>query len=651
MVDFKAFFTQYPNFKDCSIQWFVDDKASTTPSKAWHHPVKWANRQKIKELNDQGCWMFFSVNSMIPGKREQSATTNINAWVAESDTLSKEDQMSLIESAPLRPSMVIESKNSYHIYYFAKDGTKDSWLEIERWLSTYYQWDRSFWKNYAVVLRLPGTIHQKDPEEPFKIQCLYIDQTFFTESEIKKAFPYDMSLEESTDFIGKPLSLKSSDNIWEFMASLGNEHMLTRLSWSPIVNSEKIDFRKNNERSKQIYCNGKSTPCWIDEKDYIGSAWWAWGPTWIQWCVWYWASKTDVLKWFFDNCSDIIPERFDRTSKQVALDKQVDEDRRSIIQAETKSAFQHITAKEKVNRGRDELFATHPDHVMKFGWKERDDYLWGIYGWMVYLIGADSGVWKTTFTNQIASNLSRTGVRVTRYSLEDRMEDSAKQEIYYMVNRLRFKDGRNRLDWVPFVNGEYIHWTNWYFDKNILMDIQEAVQIIEQSEIIDLDKTRDVKIGELVDLMTQECDKWTKVFFIDHLHYFKYETDKQREDLQIEAAMKAINEVARQRNVAVFLVAHYNSAGSAGKDGKSSMSSFKWSSAIKQIANIIIQIRRDGDEQEEFTFFDVTKLRWPLPKKEIASRFDLSKFEYTFEVTDLQKKKEREHMELKFKVD
>jgi hypothetical protein len=53
--------------------------------------------------------------------RDKDSVTNINAWVSESDTLSKEDQMKLIESAPLKPSMVIESNKSYHIYYFAID--------------------------------------------------------------------------------------------------------------------------------------------------------------------------------------------------------------------------------------------------------------------------------------------------------------------------------------------------------------------------------------------------------------------------------------------------------------------------------------------------------------------------------------------------
>lgn len=651
MVDFKTFKMGYPNFNQCSIQWFDDDRIRNDKSLAGHTPVDWINRNKVKDLNDTGRWIFFSVNSMIKWSRDKNWVTNINAWVAESDTLSKGDQMKLIESAPLKPSMIIESKNSYHIYYFSSNWTKDNRLQIERWLSTYYKWDESFGKNYWMVLRLPWAQHKKDPNNPFKVQCLYIEDVKYSEEEMTSSFPYDMSLENKNDFVSQPLSLKESENIWDFMSSLGNEYMLSRLSQSPLVNSEKIDFRRNNWHSKQIFCNGKASACWIDEWDMIWSSD-KWGPTWIQWCIWYWSSKSDILKWFFETCAELIPERFDRTSKQVALDKQIDEDKKLKIQIETKSAFQHITAGEKLQRWFDELWLTDPKKVMKFWWEERDNYLWWIYWWMIYLVWWDSWTWKSTYVNQIAANISRTWVRVTRYSLEDRMEDSAKQEIYYNINRRRIKEWRPKLEWVPFVNWEYTH-DNWSMrDEDILEDITNAIKSLEHSEIIDLDKTRDVKIDELVELMQQECDKGTKCFFIDHLHYFKYETDKQREDLQIEAAMKGINEVARQRNVAVFLVAHYNSAGANTKDWKSSMSSFKWSSAIKQIANIIIQIRRDWDDEDPWTYFDITKLRWPLSKKEIPSRFDLSTFQYEFKVTEHQIEAEKKHTKSKlFKVD
>jgi predicted ATP-dependent serine protease len=55
------------------------------------------------------------------------------------------------------------------------------------------------------------------------------------------------------------------------------------------------------------------------------------------------------------------------------------------------------------------------------------------------LIGADTGVGKSTFVNQVVKNLSSAGTRVARYSLEDRMEDIGKEDIYYMTNQYRVK--------------------------------------------------------------------------------------------------------------------------------------------------------------------------------------------------------------------
>jgi hypothetical protein len=83
----------------------------------------------------------------------------------------------------------------------------------------------------------------------------------------------------------------------------------------------------------------------------------------------------------------------------------------------------------------------------------------------------------------------------------------------------------------------------------------------KNANIIELDKQKEVTIDDLVELMEEECDKGTRAFIIDHLHYFKYENDNMRMDLQIAGAMKAINEIARKRDVAVFLIAHYNSTG------------------------------------------------------------------------------------------
>jgi hypothetical protein len=99
--------------------------------------------------------------------------------------------------------------------------------------------------------------------------------------------------------------------------------------------------------------------------------------------------------------------------------------------------------------------------------------------------------------------------------------------------------------------------------------------------------------------------------------------------------MKRINDIARQRDVAVLLVAHYNSTGWTWTP---TLNSFKWSTGIKQIANIVIQISRDDNDETTFT---VSKIRWPIKKTQIISYFDLDTFEYSFTKSEEQKQKEK----------
>lgn len=203
-----------------------------------------------------------------------------------------------------------------------------------------------------------------------------------------------------------------------------------------------------------------------------------------------------------------------------------------------------------------------------------------------------------------------------------------------MTNQYRMKRWKSKLQWIRYVNWEYTRETSKYYDQDIINDMGEVVTQIMKLQITELDKNKDITIDDLAELMNEECDKGTRVFIIDHLHYFQFENDKVRMDLQIENAMKKINEVARKRDVAVLLVAHYNSTWGTWSP---TLNSFKWSTGIKQIANIIIQISRD--EANETTFC-ISKIRWPIKKMDIISYFDLDTFEYSFTKSEEQKDKE-----------
>jgi hypothetical protein len=110
----------------------------------------------------------------------------------------------------------------------------------------------------------------------------------------------------------------------------------------------------------------------------------------------------------------------------------------------------------------------------------------------------------------------------------------------------------------------------------------------------------------MVRLMEEEARAWTKVFFIDHLHYFK-KSWWQRTDLEIESIMHDINEICRIYNVTVFLLAHYRKLNWETPTNDA----FKDASWIKQVANIIIHISRDWD----LTRFTLWKIRWKIKCK------------------------------------
>ena len=113
---------------------------------------------------------------------------------------------------------------------------------------------------------------------------------------------------------------------------------------------------------------------------------------------------------------------------------------------------------------------------------------------------------------------------------------------------------------------------------------------------------------------------------------------KDRNDIHIQNFMHKLNEIARNKNVAIILVAHYRKW---SDNDYPSYDEFKDGSAIKQVANIIIQITRNFDDTDWMSRFHITKIRWPIKPKILETTFNLSTFEYAFKKTDRQLRAER----------
>lgn len=292
-------------------------------------------------------------------------------------------------------------------------------------------------------------------------------------------------------------------------------------------------------------------------------------------------------------------------------------------------AFKHIPYKEKMDKSLEELFATDPTKIIKWGWKLWDEKLWWIYWWKIYAIGWVTWIWKSTFVNNICNKLSIQWVKVTKYSLEDRMEDIWKEDLFVYTNRALYSAQQPLWNFVDFMNNEYTH-PNWkYYHASNINYIMKAKETLERhnAQITELDKSKQVTIEDMVRLMEEEAKTWTKVFFIDHLHYFKKKWG-ERTDLEIETIMHDINEVARKYNVAIFLLAHYKKLNWWDPTNDS----FKDAAGIMQVANIILHISRDWD-LTKFTFW---KIRWKIKCKWFLWVYDINTDSYTnfSELTD-----------------
>ncbi len=54
------------------------------------------------------------------------------------------------------------------------------------------------------------------------------------------------------------------DNFWARVNAMDSKTMLSAISGSDMVSGDTITFKKNSGDTEQIFCNGRSTSCWID---------------------------------------------------------------------------------------------------------------------------------------------------------------------------------------------------------------------------------------------------------------------------------------------------------------------------------------------------------------------------------------------------
>jgi hypothetical protein len=237
------------------------------------------DKELIDKYQSEGYGVFFAFNQFNKNRKKENCI-GINAWAIDIDQkeINFEIQKKRIKQCPLEPSIIVSTKNGYHLYWLAKNAEIKNYENTMKHLICYFDADNNA-KDISRLLRIPGYKHLKDPKDPFDINITKYKNLLYTEEDILQNF--------------KEYYEPAPKNFWEKASNLKSKLVLETLSGIEEMNNDQISFVQNSNDTEQIYVNNKSTSCWIDNNGYIGSSDGG-GPTWIQWLGWYGHSKAKI---------------------------------------------------------------------------------------------------------------------------------------------------------------------------------------------------------------------------------------------------------------------------------------------------------------------------------------------------------------------
>jgi hypothetical protein len=150
-----------------------------------------ALQQRLRGLNETR-GVFFVVNS---GGDTDESITRYNAFFAEDDSRSISDQHQILDTAPLAPSIRVETRKSVHAYWLTEGKCdEEEWRDIQLRLIAHFGGDEQI-KNPSRLMRLPYFKHVTFDKVTCGITHKPVDlvgsepEHRYTPAEMRAAFP------------------------------------------------------------------------------------------------------------------------------------------------------------------------------------------------------------------------------------------------------------------------------------------------------------------------------------------------------------------------------------------------------------------------------------------------------------------------------
>lgn len=188
-------------------------KGRNRPSRSLFSTLNEINQlaSRINELNRQGFNIYFSVNPRPRNKNKKQKFIKdiVCLWLdvdAKNFDGGKEEAFRRLQAFPLQPNIMVDSGNGYHSYWILEEPiinrTEEQSLEIKQILNGLINTigaDRQR-KNFDSVMRLPGTLNVKEPENPLEctVKELYMTR-YYSLSDFRQYRDMDFSLQDEEE--------------------------------------------------------------------------------------------------------------------------------------------------------------------------------------------------------------------------------------------------------------------------------------------------------------------------------------------------------------------------------------------------------------------------------------------------------------------
>ncbi len=272
---------------------------------------------RAAELNAQGYGIFWAVN-LVKGERLAKNVTTVRAWFVEIDVADKEAQKNLLKTCPLIPSLVVETRKGYHVYWRAVAGTGvEDWYRIVRWgLVPYFGGDPKS-SDPSRILRAPGYYHLKDPTNPFYIKKVWDYQNLvYRPEQMKRAFPDKEPKREPAP------AAKQGGSFWQRVAQLDGREAIEKLSGHWLCKGETFRLEEQANGNANIIrdADDYSTGCWVWEDGRMGGI--EGGNSIASWCHWYGHTWSEVAR----GLKELFPELHEDSKQAGAENPQRESD-------------------------------------------------------------------------------------------------------------------------------------------------------------------------------------------------------------------------------------------------------------------------------------------------------------------------------------